>query len=705
VLYCMNLPYSIRFKLENICIIAMTPIPNTPDPYTISHIIQIITDMISPFSTPEGKKLPTYKQPQGAFVECYLIPIIADLQAIRKWCGFMSHSATMFCWFCLCTKTEIERLDFEAWTLRDGTTVRTQAEEWQNLDTTSAKEAFSKKTGVRWTPMQLLWYWNPVSHTLLGFMHNWLEGILQHQLRSLYGIGRSKKLADSLSLDSDLRDEQLMDSDISDSSSELSGLEQEQQEFFLHHHYNDMDIDDNSSDTSLTTPVPQSQYYLSDDDDTETIHDPDFTPNDNFPPLFLFSDTQLLEIRNAVKEIILPTWVARLPENLGEESHGKLKAQEYLSLFTIILPLVLPELWSDEDSHHLRLLESFHHLVSATNIIASFTTSNTMADKYTYHYTLYRQSIQELFPQFPSKPNHHYAMHNGDLLKFWGPLTKLSEFAGERTNGMMQRTKTSRRKCEYFYTCIILCWNFSQQLIGDMDFTMIRQMCRRANLIVISQNESAEPAVTDLFQVLQPTQQSTTPSSTGLDDEQLASFLMKGQHIEDPIHNAILRYLKSLGQPWHSYSEFPPHPDPDWILPPRANMPSQIVIQDRTYSCSVSHLGNSAIMFYNPVGDTTIKHTGIIDTICQLPLHGFLQTFFIVHLHQNLPPNLETILPYQKYPGLNSKLVESIPGDISLVIEPHHIITHLVMYKRPSGTYNIPRETLALCWSLDRGRR
>ena len=449
----MNLPPAVRFKLENICIIGTTPIPYTPDPYTISHVIQIITNEVLAFSTPDGIILPTSHHAQGVLVECFIIPVIADLQAIRKFCGFLSHSANMFCWFCLCTKSEIEQLDFTSWELRDGATVRVQAEEWRNMTATGTREAFSRKTGVRWTPMHSLPYWNPVSHTLLGFMHNWLEGILQHQLRTLWGIGRSKKL-DELSQDLGDASEQFSDSDLSESSSELAELEEEEQGFLATESQRqsmfrstNMDIDDDGNSSSDEFPPPSPQLFFSDNEgsDTETIQDLDYTPED-LPLLFKFSDAQIQEIRNAVQNITLPTWVARLPENLGEESHGKLKAQEYLTLFTVILPLILPELWHGTQEESLALLESFHHLVSATNIIASFTTSNAMADSYTHHYTLYRQSIQQLFPQIRSKPNHHYAGHNGDLLKFWGPLAALSEFPGERINGMMQRVKTSRQK-------------------------------------------------------------------------------------------------------------------------------------------------------------------------------------------------------------------------------------------------------------------
>ncbi|KAF8223397.1 hypothetical protein L208DRAFT_1317027 [Tricholoma matsutake] len=50
--------------------------------------------------------------------------------------------------------------------------------------------------------------------------------------------------------------------------------------------------------------------------------------------------------QNILELLILPpTWIQRPPTNLGEPSHGKLKAQEYLTLFTCIFPLIIPEFW------------------------------------------------------------------------------------------------------------------------------------------------------------------------------------------------------------------------------------------------------------------------------------------------------------------------------------------------------------------------
>ncbi|KAF8221792.1 hypothetical protein L208DRAFT_1326001, partial [Tricholoma matsutake] len=142
----------------------------------------------------------------------------------------------------------------------------------------------------------------------------------------------------------------------------------------------------------------------------------------------------LQAIRNCIHDITLPTWIQRPPTNLGEPSHGKLKAWEYLTLFTCIFPLIIPEFWymTTATNFHHQHFYCFYHVVAATNIVAAYQTSNADADAYTQHYIQYQTAIQQLFPHCPSKSNHHYAMHNGALLKYWGPLASFSEFPGER---------------------------------------------------------------------------------------------------------------------------------------------------------------------------------------------------------------------------------------------------------------------------------
>jgi hypothetical protein len=142
----------------------------------------------------------------------------------------------------------------------------------------------------------------------------------------------------------------------------------------------------------------------------------------------------------------------RPPTNLGEKVHGKLKADTWRILFTVFFPLILPELWfntSAPESRSNMLLENLYYLVYCTNILCSYTVTPDMPDLYTQHYHTYLLTSKNLFPHISPRPNHHYALHNAELLRFWGPLPEVSEFFGERQNGQLQNIKTNSKLCTF----------------------------------------------------------------------------------------------------------------------------------------------------------------------------------------------------------------------------------------------------------------
>ena len=185
------------------------------------------------------------------------------------------------------------------------------------------------------------------------------------------------------------------------------------------------------------------------DDTEEYIYiEPEFNRH------FQISQNQLEAIQTCIKNVSLPTYVNRPPSNLGEPTHGSLKAYELFILFSIIFPLIVPEFWHHPSSSPSQtiLIRNFYNLVASTNIVTSFSTSFSEADAYMEHYVDYRHTMSALWENSYSRPNHHYAMHNGDLLKHWGPLAALSEFPGERINGILQKIKTNRRMCKYLFS-------------------------------------------------------------------------------------------------------------------------------------------------------------------------------------------------------------------------------------------------------------
>ncbi len=116
----------------------------------------------------------------------------------------------------------------------------------------------------------------------------------------------------------------------------------------------------------------------------------------------------------------------------------------------------MPELWQNDTELDRLHLKSFEDLVVCTNVVCSFKTSDADADLYTDRYKEYRRSIGRLFPFHTAVPNDHYAMHNGDILKYWGPLPALSEFPGERLIGMLQGVNTNKKTRKKFCQGIII---------------------------------------------------------------------------------------------------------------------------------------------------------------------------------------------------------------------------------------------------------
>jgi hypothetical protein len=299
---------------------------------------------------------------------------------------------------------------------------------------------------------------------MLGVMHNWLEGLLQHHARIRWGIGivpskanEDDRLDNSTTNNphplSSVLDNLDFESDILDD--ELETLYQESQQYAdtpsqLSRMHSEAHILENPDDSD---PEDIDFQPDSDSDDNDDYQD---NEGDDWKPTCIFTTAELSRIHACISDAIIPSWVERPPRNLGEKSHGKLKADQWFTLFSIFLPVILPEIWQIPSNNHRRnLLDNFYHLVTCTNIVCAYSVTSESADAYLDHYIKYRQSSHTLF-KTGERPNHHYAMHNSDLMKFWGPLMPLSEFAGERHNGNLQKIETNSHACKCLNHCLFI---------------------------------------------------------------------------------------------------------------------------------------------------------------------------------------------------------------------------------------------------------
>ncbi|KAH8804155.1 hypothetical protein DL96DRAFT_1474600, partial [Flagelloscypha sp. PMI_526] len=409
VLHCLNLPYHIRLRLENIFVAGMMPPPNSPDVHTISHILEVLVADLSSFCG-KSRLIPSAHFPEGVEVEIQVWPFVSDLQAACK-CG--GHEASRA---------------------------------WKAEKSLKKKDELEKLNGVRWTPLHDLPNWDPVRHIKIGWMHNWLEGVLQHHLRVYWGIGRPKAVSKRLELMD--QDELMSENDRIESDSELGALLDEKMD------YQDENNSDthtgnssNDSDNSDASTIRWSLYFAAGDDDDDDDDD-DFFDNPQGDKAFEFRTEQLGAIRQGLEQVQIPSYVNRPPSNLGEAKHGKLKAELDLTLVASVLPLVMSPYWWDErasgqlDTEQL----AFSYLMEENfNDLSAYSTTNNEADECLRHLISYRSSSHKLFPFVEDRPNHHIAMHVPEEMKFWGPTPGLAENSGEQLNGQFGRIPTSRR--------------------------------------------------------------------------------------------------------------------------------------------------------------------------------------------------------------------------------------------------------------------
>ncbi|KAF5320287.1 hypothetical protein D9611_011351 [Ephemerocybe angulata] len=610
---------------------------------------------------------------------------------------------------------------------RIGTVVRAAAEAWRTAATKKRREEIFREYGVRWSSLNLLVYRDPVKHTMLGLMHNWIEGVLQHHVRHRWGIGSDRKERAEKGLGEERLQEEgldagymadsagdvvMADSDV-DSDSDVEMMDLEDELLDLHNEgeaARNQAIQQSPEASILPSDVRIFNIDLGNDEDEEYAPESDGESNNtecddnlddettdptNAAPTF--SHVQLASIRECISQATVPTWVERPPPNLGEKTHGKLKADQWHKLFIVFLPLILPELWvSDGACSHStsspsfdELMSNFYHLVTCTNIVCGYTVSRDAPDLYLYHYIKYRQSALVLFPHAPSRPNHHYAMHNPELMRFWGPLILLSEFPYEQHNGTLQRIKTNGH-------------------LWEMDLTMLRQICRRSRITTLldrgrwanrvkdaasSPIESSQSHLTQLSETLLPG--TATTSSTTY------------QRLTEHQYTLWLEYVIQNSDTHPSASSFRhrfdlPHPENSNVLPIWTSTIKHLHHNTRLYGIQTIHEGNSSISYKTGEGSTG---TGFIQAIWTEELiEGFPKTYLVIAPHVRLSRRDEAHNPYANYPALKAGIVykQTPPAEKHVIIEKDSIIGHVPFYSRPKGTFGIKQATMVIVDSLHR---
>ncbi|KAI0363205.1 hypothetical protein BV20DRAFT_906696, partial [Pilatotrama ljubarskyi] len=329
----------------------------------------------------------TAKHSLGRLVRCVLVPLVCDLPAARQTAGFGHHSAKYFCSMCRLQKADINNIDPSSWPLYTAESHRAAAEAWKEKPTTAQRKAAFEENSVRWSVLLELPYWDPVRYTVIDSMHNHYLGLLKHHCRTLWGMSA---VAEDV-------DEDLMDAVVPEPSPEEIAVA----------------FDRLYSGTSADLMACKRSVLV-----------------------------MLRRIQEALPLTELPSWVDRVPTNVGTKARGKLSADQWHILCVIHLPVILIRLWGRKTGRSKAMLDNFMDLVTEVVVGSMLEMMEDAIRVYEESALRYLRTAKELY-NITITPNQHNSLHIPFFLRLFGPLHAIRTFFSERMNYLLQQTNTN----------------------------------------------------------------------------------------------------------------------------------------------------------------------------------------------------------------------------------------------------------------------
>ena len=186
-LVLLNLPVHLRYLQENMYVAGV--IAGKPSEDEIIHYLQLVVDDLLEFWNPGVHFSRTYNYPYGIIYKGMLVPVICDMLAARQAIGqAASPLAHYFCTFCDLDIDDIDILDRSEWPSKDITHIRHYAGLWKEAASEKDQKMLFQASGLRWSPLLQLSYWNPILFTIIDSMHTLDLNLFQNHCRVLFQI-------------------------------------------------------------------------------------------------------------------------------------------------------------------------------------------------------------------------------------------------------------------------------------------------------------------------------------------------------------------------------------------------------------------------------------------------------------------------------------------------------------------------------------
>lgn len=190
---CLNLPIEVRNKPENMFlagIISGEPSKSQINPY----LRPLVDDFLELWNGTFFTRTASYDV--GRLVLAALVAVVCDLPAARKVGGFSSHSHRYFCSMCWCTRFNhtYDDINVKSWIRRTNEECRQLAERWRSAPSNAAAQRSFDTSGIRWSELLRLPYYEPARFLIIDPMHNLFLGLIKEHFQGVLGYNPSNRL-------------------------------------------------------------------------------------------------------------------------------------------------------------------------------------------------------------------------------------------------------------------------------------------------------------------------------------------------------------------------------------------------------------------------------------------------------------------------------------------------------------------------------
>ncbi|PCH37297.1 hypothetical protein WOLCODRAFT_51862, partial [Wolfiporia cocos MD-104 SS10] len=182
-LACLNLLPNMRYHIDNMFLAGI--IPGLRHLH-LNEIYSLVAPLVDDFVVLWYCRVcysKTPLHPKGKTVKCAIIPLVWELPG-RRW-KTDSGIVALLMYRAL---ADIKNLEWWNWSVRTCDKHRHDAEQWHLAQNESKRLSIYNETGVRWSELLRLLYWDPVKFTTLDPMHAlFLNGFRTH-VEDVWGI-------------------------------------------------------------------------------------------------------------------------------------------------------------------------------------------------------------------------------------------------------------------------------------------------------------------------------------------------------------------------------------------------------------------------------------------------------------------------------------------------------------------------------------